>query len=91
MRSVFTGGGGYGFDDILIEQDEAYLRDQIIDSFDRSIAIAEDLNPDLTRQIIDDPRHVESLNHELNDLIELFTDDVDELWDLHLYHHGSEY
>ena len=74
----------------MIHQDEEDLRDQIIDSFDRSIVMAEDLNPDLTRQIIDDPMQVESLNHELVNLIELFTNDLNEVWDLELYYHTSE-
>ena len=90
LKGVFIGGGGYGFDDILTHQGEEDLRDQIINSFDRSIVMAEDLNPDLTRQIIDDPTQVESLNHELIHLIELFTNDLNEVWDLEMYYHISE-
>lgn len=84
IRSIFMGGDEIGFDDMLTSENEAELHENILNSFQRSIDIAESLDADLQIEILHNRDLVKRLHEEIEVLIGLFND-LRNVWALRKY------
>ena len=83
-RTIFTGGNYVGLDDLLTRNNKSELRDNIIETFQRAIDIAQSLEADLESEILNNRSVVERLHHAVEDLIGLFYE-LRRVWDIYMF------
>lgn len=67
LKQLYTGGGGYGLDDILVQQNQAELAQQLLSELDKSIAMANAL-PDSFTTAMAEPQSWQKMQQLLQQL-----------------------
>jgi len=78
FKQIFTGAGGYGMDDILIQQGQGALAQQVLSALDQSIELGETLPDSFTQAMADEQQwqRMKQLITELKALQKLLAEGV---------------
>lgn len=76
FRALFTGGDGFGFDDLLAAAGEDALSAEILAATDAALAAAQAIELPLEQALLDDAASVQALYNAVDALVDLLRDDV---------------
>lgn len=68
FQALFTGGGGYGFDDLLVEVGHGDLAEEILTDIDDALALAATITAPLDELIETSPGEVQALHDAVKDI-----------------------